>query len=66
VGAPLIEGIQGRYLLLLLAALAVCLPAVRIRGAARLKVALAAPAFAMAAFGMVFLPSLIVSTYYLR
>jgi uncharacterized membrane protein len=66
VGAPIIEGVQGRYLLPLLAAFAVSIPAVRIRGAAKLKTVLAIPSFAMAAAGLIVLPSLMVSVYYLR
>lgn len=66
VGAPLIEGVQGRYLLPLLAACVVFIPVVRIRGAAKLKAVLAVPPYVMAAVGMVVLPRLMVSTYYLR
>lgn len=66
VGAPLIEGVQGRYLLPLLAACIVFIPVVRIRGASKLKVVLAVPSYVMAAVGMVVLPCLMVSTYYLR
>lgn len=66
VGAPLIEGVQGRYLLPLLAACAVFIPVARIRGASKLKAVLALPSYAMAAVGMVVLPCLMVSTYYLR
>jgi uncharacterized membrane protein len=66
VGAPLIEGVQGRYLLPLLAAFAVFLPGLRIRNAAILKTVLAIPSFAMAAIGTVMLPSVMVSMYYLR
>ncbi|MGH9581562.1 MAG: DUF2142 domain-containing protein, partial [Bryobacteraceae bacterium] len=66
IGVPLIDGVQGRYLLPLLAAFAAFIPAVRVRGAAKLKTVLAIPSFAMAAAGMVVLPTLMVSTYYLR
>jgi uncharacterized membrane protein len=66
VGSPGIAGLQGRYLLPLLAALAVFIPSIRVRGGAKLKTILAVPAFALAAAGMVVLPSLMVSTYYLR
>lgn len=66
VGAPLIQGIQGRYLLPLVAAFAVFIPAFRIRGAVKLKAALAVPALTATAVGMILLPTLMVSTYYLR
>lgn len=66
VGAPLIEGVQGRYLLPLLAACVVFIPVVRVSGGSRLKAVLAVPSFAMAALGMVVLPCLMISTYYLR
>jgi uncharacterized membrane protein len=67
VGAPMIQGVQGRYFLPLLAGLAAFIPAaVRIPCAAKLKSALAIPAFVMGAIGMVVMPILMVSTYYLH
>lgn len=66
VGAQLINGVQGRYLLPILAALAACIPGLPFRGAAKLKPIFATPAFAMTAVGLVLLPSLMISTYYLQ
>jgi hypothetical protein len=64
VGLDHVEGVQGRYLTPLLPFLVLCVPAGLGRpGAARV---LAAPAVALAAVGLVFLPVLIVGSLILR
>ncbi|MBV8832804.1 MAG: DUF2142 domain-containing protein [Acidobacteriaceae bacterium] len=65
VGSELIEGLQGRYLLPLLAAWASALPSIQCKASRRLKAMFALPVYAMAFYGMISLPILIVSTYYL-
>jgi hypothetical protein len=64
VGLDHVEGVQGRYFLPLLPFLMFCLPS----GPARPGLAglLAAPAVVLAAVGLVFLPLLIVGSFYLR
>jgi uncharacterized membrane protein len=68
VGAPVIDGVQGRYLIPLLPALAASLPTCKLYQyqAAKWEFLTALPALVMAAIGMVVLPWLMVSTYYLR
>ncbi len=66
VGQTLIDGVQGRYALPLLALLAISLPVIRIRGATAIRAILALPTVAIAGFGIVYLPQLVLSTYYLR
>jgi hypothetical protein len=63
---PLIQGIQGRYAIPLLPMIAIALPLIRLPFSARLGAALALPAFAMAAAGMVYLPAVVLQAYYLR
>lgn len=65
VGAYYVDGMQGRYMIPLLAAAAVFLPAVPLRSSKSLATILAIPVFSMAAVGMVFLPLVMVRTYYL-
>lgn len=65
VGAYFVDGIQGRYLIPLLASIALFVPALRMRHGRVIGAVLACPVFIMAAVGMVFLPILIVRTYYL-
>jgi uncharacterized membrane protein len=65
VGDYYVENIQGRYMIPMLASVAVFLPAVRLRNSKSLAAILAVPVFVMAAVGMAFLPLLIVRTYYL-
>jgi hypothetical protein len=66
VGQTLIDGVQGRYALPLLALLAISLPVIRMRGARAIRALLILPTVAMAGFGIVYLPQLVLSTYYLR
>jgi len=68
VGAPVIDGVQGRYLIPLLPAIAASLPAFNFHRykAIKWRFLTALPALVMAAIGMVALPWLMVSTYYLR
>jgi hypothetical protein len=65
VGADLIAGPQGRYLLPLLPMLAVAVPKVT-RGPDGLRAALCAPAVAVALAGLAAIPPLIVASFYLR
>ena len=65
VGASMIDGGQGRYLLPLLPMLAIALPRLRLANAAWLRGALAVPAVAMVGVGMAYLPILVLDTYYL-
>jgi hypothetical protein len=62
---PLIRGVQGRYAIPLLPMISVALPLLRLPATRWLRGALAAPAIAMAAVGMVYLPALVLETYYL-
>jgi Predicted membrane protein (DUF2142) len=66
VGWPAITGVQGRYALPLMAMLAVSLPLIRFPGAATLRGVLTFPVLCLACVGMVYLPQLVVTTYYLR
>lgn len=66
VGAYYVDNIQGRYMIPLLGALAMFLPVVRLRHSKLLARILVTPVFAMALVGMVYLPWLIIRTYYLR
>jgi Predicted membrane protein (DUF2142) len=66
VGRAQIDGIQGRYFLPLMPIIAVALPAIRWRQAAWVQTALALPAVVLAGVGMIYLPQLILSAYYLR
>jgi hypothetical protein len=65
VGATLIEGPTGRYLLPILPFLGLVLPRLRLRGGDALRVALTAPAVLMAAAGLIVIPVLLVRAYYL-
>ena len=62
----LIRGVQGRYAIPLLPMIGIALPLLRLRFSAWLSTALALPAIAMAAAGMVYLPALVLETYYLH
>jgi len=62
---PLIRGVQGRYAIPLLPMISVALPLLRLPATRWLRGALAVPAIAMAAIGMVYLPALVLETYYL-
>jgi hypothetical protein len=62
---PLIKGVQGRYAIPLLPMISVALPLLRLPGTRWLRGALAVPVIAMAAVGMVYLPALVLETYYL-
>ena len=62
----LIAGIQGRYAIPLLPMIGIALPLLRLPSTGWLKTAFSLPCIAMAAAGMVYLPALVVDTYYLR
>jgi uncharacterized membrane protein len=64
-GSP-IDGVQGRYAIPLLPMIAIALPLLRLPSTGWLKTALWLPSIAMAGVGMVYLPALVVGTYYLH
>jgi hypothetical protein len=63
---PLIQGVQGRYAIPLLPMIAIALPLLRLPFSRRLGAAFALPVVAMAAVGMIYLPAIVLETYYLR
>lgn len=65
-GAAAIEGIQGRYLIPLLGFAALTLPSLALPGAPVLRWVFRLPVMAVAFMGLVVIPRLVVSTYYLR
>jgi len=66
VGKDAIDGVQGRYALPLLALLAISLPVIRFRGGRAVRAVFVLPTVAIAGFGAVYLPQLILTAYYLR
>ena len=66
VGATRIEGVQGRYLLPVLVMVAAALPVWPVRNGRFWRGMLTLPVAGMALFGLVYLPWLVVTTYYLR
>ncbi len=65
-GGPLIQGVQGRYAIPLLPMISIALPWLGLPCPRWLGRALAVPAVAMAAVGMVYLPAVVLRTYYLH
>jgi hypothetical protein len=65
-GGPLIDGFQGRYAIPLLPMISIALPSLRLPSPRWLGGALALPVIGMAAAGMVYLPAIVLQTYYLR
>jgi hypothetical protein len=56
----------GRYAIPLLPMIAIALPLLRLPFSRRLGAAFALPVVAMAAVGMIYLPAIVLETYYLR
>ena len=65
VGNALISGLQGRYLLPILAAWTCALPSLHTPANSYLRKAFTFPVYGMAFYGMIFLPILMATTYYL-
>ncbi len=63
---PIILGVQGRYAIPLLPMIAIALPLLRLPYTGWLRTALGVPAIALAALGAVYLPGLVLATYYLH
>lgn len=66
VGAPAIEGVQGRYFLPILAFAGFAIPAFRLPAGPVLRMALTVPAIACGLAGLVVLPMTVLAAYYIR
>ena len=65
-GSAVVEGMQGRYFIPLIPFVGLALPHLRVAAAGPLRAVLRVPAVAAGAAGLVVIPALVLTTYYLR